>query len=98
MSTSAGYQSPTVTVSSALPKRNVASSVLIVPVVADSGDEDGADSSATLVESQFLDDSVTSEIESALEALGAKGGAEQLTRVVAPSLPFDSVLTVGLGN
>ncbi|MCH9702298.1 MAG: leucyl aminopeptidase, partial [Actinomycetia bacterium] len=46
----------------------------------------------------YLDAEAIGEIEVALEALGAKGGAEQLTRVVAPSLPFDSVLTVGLGK
>ncbi len=98
MSTSAGYQSPALTVSSTLPKRKVASSVLIVPVVAGNSDADDADSPTTVVESPFLDDSATGEIEGALKALGAKGSAEQLTRVVASSLPFDSVLAVGLGN
>ncbi|MGB0970274.1 MAG: leucyl aminopeptidase, partial [Mycobacterium sp.] len=97
MSTSAGYRSPALTVSSTLPRRKVASSVLIVPVVA-GGDADDADSLTTVVESTFLDDAATGEIEGALKALGAKGSAEQLTRVVASSLPFDSVLTVGLGH
>ena len=32
------------------------------------------------------------------DALGAKGGAEQLTRLVVPSLPVASVLAVGLGK
>ena len=98
MSTSAGYRSPTLTVSSTLPKRKVASSVLIVPVVAGNGDADEADSLPTVVKSPFLDDAATGEIEGALRALGAKGSAEQLTWVVASSLPFDSVLTVGLGK
>ncbi|MEO3759063.1 leucyl aminopeptidase [Mycobacterium sp. B14F4] len=89
-----GYQAPSVTVSSSLPKRKVGSSVLIVPVV--SGADD--DATATVVGSPFLDAEAIGEIEVALEALGAKGGAEQLTRVVAPSLPVASVLAVGLGK
>lgn len=89
-----GYQVPSVTVSSALPKRKVGTSVLIVPVV--SGQDD--DATATVVPSPFLDAKAVAEIESALQALGAKGGTEQLTRVVAPSLPVASVLAVGLGK
>ncbi|RAV16243.1 leucyl aminopeptidase [Mycolicibacterium sp. GF69] len=92
----AGYQVPSVTVSSSLPKRKVGTSVLIVPVVgAGNGDDD---SSAKVVPSPFLDNAAVAEIEGALEALGAKGGSEQLTRVVAPSLPVASVLAVGLGK
>ena len=98
MSTRPGYQSPAVTVASTLPKSKVAASVLIVPVLAGGTDADDADSPATVVQSPFLTGSATAEIEAALAALGAKGGAEQLTRVVATSLPFDSVLTVGLGK
>ncbi|NVN51744.1 leucyl aminopeptidase [Mycolicibacterium hippocampi] len=97
MSTPAGYQSPAVTVASALPKRNVASSVLIVPVVA-SGDQNGTDAAAKVVANPYLDAEAVGEIEAALNALGAKGGSEQLTRVVAPSLPVRSVLAVGLGK
>jgi len=98
VSTPAGYQSPAVTVASTLPKRRVASSVLIVPVVAAADDVDSADARATVVANPYLDAEAVGEIEVALEALDAKGGAEQLTRVVAPSLPFDSVLAVGLGK
>ncbi|GJF18124.1 putative cytosol aminopeptidase [Mycolicibacterium cyprinidarum] len=94
MSTPVGYQSPAVTVASTLPKRTVASSVLIVPVVA--GETD--DAKAQVVANPNLDAEAVGEIEAALDALGAKGGAQQLTRVVVASLPFDSVLTVGLGK
>lgn len=94
MSTSVGYQSPAVTVAGALPKRRVESSVLIVPVV--SATEDGE--RATVVAGQYLGADAVAEIETALQALGAKGGNEQLTRVVAPSLPVGSVLAVGLGK
>ncbi|KUI23365.1 aminopeptidase [Mycobacterium sp. GA-1285] len=88
-----GYQTPTVTVSTSLPKRKADGSVLIVPVV--NGDDDSA---AKVVASPFLDSSAVAEIESALAALGAKGGSEQVTRVIAPSLPVSSVLAVGLGK
>ena len=93
VSASSGYPSPTVAVASTLPKRKVASSVLIVPIL--SGDDDGP---ATVVANSYLDAEAVGEIEVALEALGAKGGAEQLTRIVVPSLPVDSVLAVGLGR
>jgi leucyl aminopeptidase len=89
-----GYQPPAVTVSSSLPKRKVDKAVLIVPVV--SGRDD--DSTATVVANPFLDAEAVGEIEVALESLGAKGGTDQLTRVVAPSLPVASVLAVGLGK
>ena len=68
--------------------------MLIVPVV--SGEDD--DATATVVANPFLDAEAVGEIEVALESLGAKGGAEQVTRVVAPSLPVASVLAVGLGK
>ena len=93
VSVSSGYPSPTVAVASTLPKRKVASSVLIVLIL--SGDDDGP---ATVVANPYLDAEAVGEIELALEALGAKGGAEQLTRIVVPSLPVDSVLAVGLGR
>jgi leucyl aminopeptidase len=89
-----GYQAPAVTVASSLPKRKKDSAVLIVPVV--SGNDD--DSTATVVANPFLDAEAVGEIEVALKALGAKGGAEQVTRVVAPSLPVASVVAVGLGK
>ncbi|BBX69622.1 leucyl aminopeptidase [Mycolicibacterium psychrotolerans] len=94
MSTPPGYQSPTVSVAAALPKRSVAGSVLIVPVVS-VGDDDPK---AMVVAGSFLPADAVSEIEAALKALGAKGGSEQLTRVIVPSLPVGSVLAVGLGK
>jgi leucyl aminopeptidase len=88
-----GYQAPTVTVASSLPKPKSAA-VLIVPVVA--GQDE--DATATVVANPFLDAEAVGEIDVALAALGAKGGNEQLTRLVAPSLPVASVLAVGLGK
>ncbi|RDH75860.1 leucyl aminopeptidase [Mycolicibacterium moriokaense] len=88
-----GYQPPVVTVSTSLPKRKADKVVLIVGVV--SGNDDAK---ATVVANPFLDAEAVGEIEVALESLGAKGGADQVTRVIAPSLPVASVLTVGLGK
>jgi hypothetical protein len=68
--------------------------VLIVPVV--SGQDD--DATATVVGNPFLDAEAVGEIDVALRALGAKGGTDQVTRVVAPSLPVASVVAVGLGK
>jgi len=96
VSTPAGYQSPAVTVASTLPKRKVASSVLIVPVV--TGGDENSDATARVLASPYLDAEAIGEIQAALDALGAKGGAEQLTRMVTPSLPVSSVLAVGLGK
>ena len=93
MSTQPGYTAPTVTVATSLPKRGAGSAVLLVPVVSGSGD-DGAPS---VVGGPFLGAEAVGEIEVALRALGAKGGAEQLTRLHVPSLPVGSVLAVGLG-
>jgi leucyl aminopeptidase len=87
-----GYQSPVVTVAATLPKRRAGSAVLIVPVV--TGDDD----TAKVVTNPFLDAEAVGEIEVALEALGAKGATEEVTRVVPPSLPVSSVLTIGLGK
>jgi len=92
VSTLPGYQSPVVTVSATLPKRKTSSAVLIVPVA--TGDDD----TAVVVSNPFLDAEAVGEIEVALKALGAKGSTEQITRVVAPSLPVSSVLTIGLGK
>jgi leucyl aminopeptidase len=89
-----GYKSPVVTIASSLPKRKKDAAVLIVPVV--SGQDD--DATATVLANPFLDAEAGGEIDVALEALGAKGGEGQLTRVVAPSLPVGSVLAVGLGK
>jgi leucyl aminopeptidase len=93
----AGYQAPTVTVASSLPKRTGGKepgAVLIVPVI--SGQDE--DATATVVANPFLDAEAVGEIEVALKALGAKGGTEQVTRVVPPSLPVASVIAVGLGK
>ena len=96
VSTEPGYQPPTVNVAASVPKRGTGSAVLIVGVV--SGDPDNPDATATVVPNPFLDAEATGEIEVALRALGAKGGAEQVTRLIAPSLPVSSVLAVGLGK
>jgi leucyl aminopeptidase len=91
VSTAVGYQAPSVTVSSSLPKRGVADAVLIVPVV-------GNDDSATVLAAEpYLDSDSVAAIEDALGALGATGSEGQMHRVVVPSLPVASVLTVGLG-
>ncbi|MFN8101241.1 MAG: leucyl aminopeptidase [Mycobacterium sp.] len=90
-----GYQPPAVTVATALPKRGADSAVLIVGVVSSDPEGDGA---PKVVANSFLDAEATGEIEVALAALGAKGGADQVTRVLAPSLPVASVLAVGLGK
>ncbi|MCV7225037.1 leucyl aminopeptidase [Mycolicibacterium komossense] len=97
MSTEPGYQSPAVTVATSLPKRGAGSAVLIVPVISGS-DDDNAKATVSVVPGPFLDAETIGEIEIALTALGAKGGAEQLTRLVVPSLRVGSVLAVGLGK
>jgi leucyl aminopeptidase len=96
VSTEPGYQSPTVTVSATLPKRGAGSAVLIVPVV--TSDDDNGTTGPKVLANPFLDAEAVGEIEVALQALGAKGGSDQTTRVIAPSLPFASVLAVGLGK
>lgn len=92
MSSDPGYQAPTVTVSSSIPRRGVGEAVLIVPVVTRD------DAAAVLDPAAFLDDAAVSEIETALAALGATGGEGQTHRLVVDSLPVASVLTVGLGK
>ena len=94
VSTQPGYQPPSVTVATTVPQRGSGSAVLIVPVVS-GADEGGA---PQVVGGPFLDAEAIGEIEVALRALGAKGGAEQLVRLHVPSLPVGSVLTVGLGK
>src|SRR5258705_8977117 len=89
----AGYQAPSVTVASSLPKR-AGDAVLVVPVI--SGQDE--DATATVVGNPFLDAEAVGEIDVARKALGAKGGTDQLTRVVAPSLPVASVPAVGVGK
>jgi leucyl aminopeptidase len=87
-----GYQPPAVSVSSSLPRRGAADAVLIVPVVSS---DDGPTVAAA---DPYLGGETVPEIEAALRALGANGGAEQLNRLVVSSLPVASVLTVGLGK
>ncbi len=101
--TESGYQvpavSPSVQVATSLPKRAAGSSVLIVPVVS-TGDEEAARRPDALVAGAepFLTADAVAEIEAGLKALGATGGSEQVHRLVVPSLPVSSVLTVGLGK
>jgi leucyl aminopeptidase len=87
----AGYQPPTVTVSSAPPRRGLADAVLIVPVVTRD------DNPTVLPAEPYLDADAVAELETGLKALGATGGAEQLQRLRVASLPIGSVLAVGLG-
>jgi len=96
VATEPGYQSPSVNVTTSLPKSGVDSSVLLVPVVS-TGDEDkpGAVVSAA---GPFLTAEAVAEIEAGLRALEATGASEQVHRLVVPSLPVASVLTVGLGK
>ena len=97
MSTQPGYSAPTVTVATSVPKRGSGSSVLLVPVVSGPGGGSGDDAAPKVVGGPFLDAEAIGEIEVALQALGAKAGPEQLTRLHIPSLPVGSVLAVGLG-
>jgi leucyl aminopeptidase len=99
VTTEPGYQSPNVTVASALPKRVAGSSVLLVPVVSTGSDESDDRGSAVIASAEpFLDADVVADIEAGLRALEATGGSEQVHRLVVPSLPVSSVLTVGLGK
>ncbi len=91
MSTEVGYQAPSITVSSSLSRRKSPDAVLIVPVVS-------KDDKATVVAAEpYLDSDAVAAIEDALRALGVTGGADQVHRIVVPSLPVATVLAVGLG-
>jgi leucyl aminopeptidase len=99
VTTEPGYQPPSVPsvqVATSLPKRGVDSSVLIVPVVS-TGDDDRPDAVVAAAE-PFLTADAVAEIEAGLRALEATGGSEQVHRLVVPSLPVGSVLTIGLGK
>ncbi|MCV7412813.1 aminopeptidase [Mycobacterium florentinum] len=96
MSIEPGYQAPAVTVAATLPKRGVGSSVLVVPVVS-TGDDERPGASVVAVEA-FLSEETVAEILTGLRALEATGGTEQVHRLVVPSLPVASVLTIGLGK
>jgi leucyl aminopeptidase len=96
VSTQPGYLAPTVAVASSLPRRSAGSAVLIVPVVS-SGDDDQP-GAAVLAAEPFLASDAVAEIEAGLLALNATGAVEQVNRLVVPSLPVASVLTIGLGK
>lgn len=96
MTTEPGYQSPTVNVATALPKRGAGAAVLLVPVVS-TGEDDRPGAVVTAAE-PFLSAEAVAEIEAGLRALEATGGSEQVHRLVVPSLPVASVMTVGLGK
>jgi leucyl aminopeptidase len=96
VTTEPGYQPPSVNVATSLPKRGVGSSVLVVPVVS-TGDEDRPGAVVTAAE-PVLPAAAVAEIEAGLRALEATGGSEQVHRLVVPSLPVASVLTIGLGK
>jgi leucyl aminopeptidase len=89
------YQSPAVTVVSSLPRRGAESAVLIVPVVSLGGDDQPG---AAVAAEPFLDADAVAEIEAGLRALDATGASEQIHRLLVPSLPVASVLTIGLGK
>lgn len=96
VSTDSAYLPPSVTVAAKLPRTGTAS-VLIVPVVAN-GSGNADEFAAVAATAPALPTGAVSEIEAGLRSLRAKGGSEQVHRLVVPSLPADSVLTVGLGK
>ena len=96
MTTEPGYQPPSVNVATSLPKRSASAAVLLVPVIS-TGDEDKPSAVVAAAE-PFLPAEAVAEIESGLRALDATGGSEQVHRLVVPSLPVSSVLTIGLGK
>ncbi len=75
------------------------SAVLLVPVCS-TGDDEGAGrpAAAVAVAEPFLTADEVAEIEAGLNALDATGASEQVHRLVVPSLPVASVVTVGLGK
>ena len=99
MTTEPGYQAPSVNVATSLPKRGAGSAVLLVPVVStDDEDKPGAVSVVRAAAEPFLSDEAVAEIQDGLRALEATGASEQVHRLVVPSLPVSSVLTIGLGQ
>src|SRR5271167_2644780 len=87
---------PSVHVVTSLPKRGVGSSVLVIPVVS-TGDDDRP-GAVVVAGEPFLTADAVAEIEAGLRALDATGASEQVHRLVVPSLPVASVLTIGLGK
>ncbi len=96
MTTEPGYQAPTVNVATSLPKRGAGSALLLVPVVSTGNEEKPG--AVVAAAAPFLPAEAVADIESGLRALDATGGSEQIHRLVVPSLPVTSVLTVGLGK
>ncbi|KAA1432018.1 leucyl aminopeptidase [Mycolicibacter arupensis] len=96
MSTDPGYPAPSVTVAEALPS-DADAAVLIVGIVA-ADDDSEAEGPAVAATEPALPADAVAEIEAGLRALGAKGGSEQVSRLVVASLPVASVITVGLGK
>lgn len=97
MTTSApGYRAPSVNIATSLPKRGVGSSVLLVPIISTGADD--RPGAVVAAAEPFLSSDAVAEIEAGLRALGATGSSEQVHRLVVPSLPVASVLTVGLGK
>ncbi|CAJ1496832.1 leucyl aminopeptidase [[Mycobacterium] kokjensenii] len=95
MSTEPGYRPPAVTVADSLPT-GTDETVLILPVV--SAGEDSEAAAVVAATEPALPTEAVAEIEAALQALGAKGGSDQVHRLVVASLPVASVLTIGLGK
>ena len=97
MTTEPGYHNTAPSnVATSLPKRGVGSSVLLVPVV--SAGEDDRPGAVVASAEPFLPANAVAEIEAGLRALDATGGSEQVHRLMVPSLPVGSVVTVGLGK
>ncbi|MHA3021034.1 leucyl aminopeptidase [Mycobacterium sp. BMJ-28] len=90
MSSASGYQAPSVTLSSSLPRRGIGDAVLIVGVVS------GGDGPTVL--GDHLGAAAVTAIEAGLAALGGTGGEGQQHRLVIADLPVASVLAVGLGE
>lgn len=67
-----------------------------MPVVA--ADDDSESTASVATTEPALPAEAIAEIEAGLRALGAKGGSEQVNRLVVASLPVASVVTVGLGK
>jgi leucyl aminopeptidase len=74
----------------------VGTAVLLVPVVS-TGDEDKP-GALVASDASLLPADAVADIEAGLRALKATGGTEQTHRLVVPSLPVASVLTIGLGK
>ena len=91
-----GYQAPTVTVATSLPKRGAGSSVLIVPVVS-AGTRTGR--ARPCRRGRAVPDRRGRRRDRGRPAGAGRHGRQRAGhRLVVPSLPVASVLTVGLGK